>query len=325
MTPLCASRAATRRSSLTRKADMQTVTLTRGLPASGKTTAALKLVADSGGRTRRVNLDALRLMLDDNDGSVRNTREHEEVVLQVQDAAILAAVDAGFDAVLDNTHLVPRLPNRYKKLLATRDITFAVADFTDVPVEECIRRDAARDRPVGEALIRDMAKRLNAGRGITAERLNADRTPVAVEPSRPNWSLPAAVLCDIDGTLALHAGLRGPYDMEQCESDLVNGPVASALAVYANTGDQVILLSGRQEEVRPHTERWLAAHGIRYDELWMRPAGDRRGDDIVKAELFDAHVRHRFAVRHVWDDRDRVVALWRRMGLSCWQVAYGNF
>jgi predicted kinase len=304
---------------------MPTVTITRGLPASGKTTAALKLVAESGGRVRRVNLDALRLMLDSNDGTVRNTREHEEVVLQVQDAAILAAVDAGFDAVVDNTHLVPRLPNRYKKLLATRDVTFEVADFTDVPVDECIRRDAARDRPVGEALIRDMAKRLKAGRRLTAEQLNSGRTAVAVQPYTADWSLPPAVICDIDGTLALHGGLRGPYDMEKCESDLVNGPVASALAVYANAGDRVILLSGRQEEVRPHTERWLAVHGIRYDELWMRAAGDFRGDDIVKAELFDAHVRHRFAVRHVWDDRDRVVALWRKMGLSCWQVSYGNF
>ena len=301
---------------------MSTLTIMRGLPASGKTTAALKMVADSGGRIRRVNLDDLRRMLDNNDGSVRLGPAHEEVVLQVQDAAILAAVNAGHDIVVDNTHLVSRLPNRYKRLLATRHVRFEVVDFTDVPVEECIRRDAARDRTVGEKVIRDMAGRLRGRCPFTAEQLN-DR-PVIV-PYAPDWSLPPAVLCDIDGTLGLHGGLRGPYEMEKCETDLVNGPVASALAVYANAGDQVILLSGRQEEVRPHTERWLVAHGIRYDELWMRPAGDRRGDDVVKAELFDKYVRHRFAVRHVWDDRDRVVALWRRMGLSCWQVNYGNF
>lgn len=297
------------------------VYITTGLPASGKTTAALKMVAESGGRIRRVNLDALRLMLDDNDGSVRLGRNHEEVVLAVQDAAVLAAVDAGHDVVVDNTHLVSRLPNRYKRLLATRDVRFEVVDFTDVPVEVCIRRDAARARPVGEKVIRDMAGRLKGKCPFTAEQLN-DR-PV-IEAYVPDWSLPPAVLCDIDNTLALHAD-RGPYEMEKCETDLVNGPVASALAVYANTGDRVILLSGRQEEVRPHTVRWLEANGIRYDELWMRAAGDRRGDDVVKAELFDAHVRRRFAVRHVWDDRDRVVALWRRMGLSCWQVNYGNF
>ena len=69
----------------------------------------------------------------------------------------------------------------------------------------------------------------------------------------------------------------------------------------------------------------LAAKGVKYDELWMRAAGDQRGDDVVKAELFDAHVRHRFLVRVVLDDRDRVVAVWRRLGLTCWQVDYGDF
>ena len=59
--------------------------------------------------------------------------------------------------------------------------------------------------------------------------------------------------------------------------------------------------------------------------LWMRAAKDTRGDDVVKAELFDAHIRRRFHVRVVLDDRDRVVALWRRLGLPCWQVDYGDF
>ncbi len=89
--------------------------------------------------------------------------------------------------------------------------------------------------------------------------------------------------------------------------------------------DSVILLSGRGEEYREETEAWLAHHAVPYDELWMRPAGDTRRDDIVKAELFDAHLRHRYNVRLSLDDRDRVVALWRRMGLPTWQVNYGNF
>jgi hypothetical protein len=63
-----------------------------------------------------------------------------------------------------------------------------------------------------------------------------------------------------------------------------------------------------------------SGRGGRQDELWMRAEGDRRPDDIVKAELFDAHVRDRYDVRFV-----RVVALWRRMNLKCWQVAYGEF
>jgi hypothetical protein len=296
-----------------------TIHLTRGLPASGKTTRALELVAASGGRMRRVNLDDLRAMLDPGTPRERKSRAHEDTVLAVQDAAVLAAIDGGFDIVCDNTHLVANIPNRIKRIVAGR-ARFVVHDFTDVPVEECIRRDAARPNPVGEETIRSMAKRLDKWR-LTAEQLN---DVAQVEPYVPDLSLPAAVVCDIDGTLAIHAG-RGPYDLERCETDLLNAPVNQTLENHLNQGDAIILLSGRQEEYRAHTERWLAKQGVVYDELWMRPAGDRRGDDIVKGELFDAHVRYRFNVRMVLDDRDRVVALWRRIGLACWQVNFGNF
>lgn len=184
---------------------MLTVYVTQGLPASGKTTAALDLVRASEARVRRVNLDSLRLMLDDNDGSVRHGRAHEDVVLATQDAAILAAVDAGFDVVIDNTHVVPRLPARYKRLLASRDVEFAVIDCTDVPAEECVRRDSERVGGVGEQQIRGMNERMKSvrksGWRLTADWMN-DR-PV-VKPYVPTGTLPTAVLCDIDGTLAIH-------------------------------------------------------------------------------------------------------------------------
>jgi len=304
------------------------VHLMRGLPASGKTTRARELVAASNGRMRRVNLDDLRAMLDPGTDRERKSAAHEETVLAIQDAAVLAAVGGGFDIVVDNTHLVARIPNRLKRVLAGRAV-FEVHDFTGVPVEECLRRDALRPNPVGEQAILGMAKRLasvgKSGWKLTAEQLNDAPQAAAYAP---DCSLPAAVLCDIDGTLALHNG-RGPYDLDRLEGDLLNAPVNQTLQNHLNQGDAIVLLSGRQEgpggKYRESTERWLAGNGVLYDELWMRADGDSRGDDTVKAELFDAHVRGRFNVRMVLDDRDRVVALWRRMGLACWQVNYGDF
>lgn len=307
---------------------MPTIHLTRGLPASGKTTFARQLVEQSGGRVRRVNLDELRAMLDFNDGSVRRGPGHEDTVLAVQDQAVLAAVHGGFDVVVDNTHIPARIPNRLKRVVAGR-ARFEVHDFTHVPVEECLRRDAARPRPVGERVIRSMAERLasvsKSGFRLTADYLNDIPAPALYVPDA---SLPWAVLCDIDGTLALHAG-RGPYDLDRLETDALNSAVNQTLLNHLNQGDVIVLLSGRHEgdegQYRAATERWLAKNGVLYDHLWMRGANDRRGDDVVKAELFDRHVRGRFNVRMILDDRDRVVALWRRMGLSCWQVNYGNF
>lgn len=296
-----------------------------GLPTSGKTTAARALQAEAAGRMRRVNLDDLRAMLDLPDPERGRSYRHEQTVLAVQDAAVRAAVDGGFDVVVDNTHLTSHIPKRLKAAVAGR-ATFVVHDFTDVPVEECLRRDAARERPVGEEIIRILDdKRRNAKKGgwrLTAEWLNDQPT---VEPYVADPALPSAVMCDIDGTLAL-TGDRSPYDFSRCGIDVLNEPVRYALDAFRRAdGDTIVLLSGRGEEHRPQTEEWLQRHEVPYDELWMRPLGDTRRDDVVKAELFDAHVRHRYAVRVSLDDRDRVVAVWRRMGLPTWQVNYGDF
>lgn len=303
---------------------MPVVHVMTGLPASGKTTAARKLQAEAGGRMRRVNLDDLRAMLD-LPVTERRSWAHEQTVLEVQDAAVRAAVDGGFDVVVDNTHMTPHIPKRLKAAVAGL-ATFTVHDFTDVPVEECIRRDAEREKRVGEEIIRILAdKHARAARGgwrLTEAWLN-DQPPV--EPYVPDPSLPAAVMCDIDGTLAL-TGDRGPYDFTRCEVDLINVPVRQALRAFRHAdNDTIVLLSGRGEEYRAQTEAWLRTHAVPYDELWMRAAKDGRRDDVVKAELFDRHVRHRYAVRVSLDDRDRVVAVWRRMGLPTWQVNYGAF
>ncbi|MFE3558082.1 AAA family ATPase [Streptomyces sp. NPDC059193] len=302
-----------------------------GLPASGKTTAARALQAESGGRMRRVNLDDLRSMLDLPDPERGRSHAHEQTVLAVQDAAVRAAVDGGFDVVVDNTHLTKHIPKRLKAAVGGL-ATFVVHDFTDVPLEECLRRDAAREKQVGEEIIRILAdkhqKARKGGWRLTAEWLNGTSGEVAAPPVREyvaDPALPAAVMCDIDGTLAL-TGDRGPYDFSRCELDLLNEPVRHALDAFRRAdGDVIVLLSGRSEEHRPQTESWLRRHRVPYDELWMRAAGDTRRDDVVKAELFDAHVRGRYAVRVSLDDRDRVVAVWRRMGLPTWQVNYGDF
>lgn len=302
------------------------VHITTGLPASGKTTRAMELLADAKGSIRRVNLDSIRTMLDGPAAHDVWSHRHEGVAQDVQAAAVRACLAQGFDVIVDNTHLGARSLSAVRKVFAEfDDLAFAVHDFTDVPLEECLRRDALRENPVGEEAIRRLDKRhQGAAKGewkLTPEWL-ADRfVPTSYVADA---SLPKALLVDIDGTLALNVS-RGPYDFERCGEDSLNDPVAEAVSLYAANGHRIILLSGRGNEYRPQTEGWLGAHAVPYDELWMRPAGDTRRDDVVKAELFDAHVRDRYAVSHSLDDRDRCIRLWRQMGLSSWQVAPGNF
>lgn len=306
---------------------MPTVHVMTGLPASGKTTAARAMLAESKGRIRRINLDDLRAMLDySGDGERVWSHAHEQTALGIQDSAVREAIAGGFDVVVDNTHLTPHIPKRLKAAALGR-AAFQVHDFTGVPFEECLRRDAARENSVGEDVIRRLAanhaKATKNGWRLTDTWMND--TP-SVEPYVADPGLPSAILVDIDGTLALNTGTRGPYDFSRCGEDALNESVRRAVVSFrlANN-DDIVLLSGRGEEYRQQTEAWLVKHDVPFDELWMRPADDTRRDDIVKAELFDEHLRHRYNVRVSLDDRDRVVALWRRMGLPTWQVNYGAF
>ncbi len=135
------------------------------------------------------------------------------------------------------------------------------------------------------------------------------------------------ILCDIDGTIALR-GDREPHDHDSSMEDAVNWPIVRICdALHASGTYDIVLMSGRQEKYRIVTEYWLHTHNLfsyRLD-LVMRKTGDERTDAIVKKELFE---QHPFLRRRTWavlDDRNSVVKMWREIGLTCLQVADGDF
>jgi hypothetical protein len=139
-------------------------------------------------------------------------------------------------------------------------------------------------------------------------------------------SLPVAWIVDIDGTLALRSS-RDPYDWRRANTDEPNRPVVlavQALAAHPNVS-AIIAISGREEKVRDITVDWLTEWGVPYDKLFMRADGDYRADEVIKEEIYRQQLEHRFSVAAVIEDRDRVVRMWRRIGLVCFQVAEGDF
>ena len=87
-----------------------------------------------------------------------------------------------------------------------------------------------------------------------------------------------------------------------------------------------VFCSGRDDGARDATVAWLDEHvGVRYADLLMRRAGDMRADSVVKLELFDENIRNEYNVLGVFDDRQSVVDMWRSLGLTCFQVAPGDF
>ena len=144
------------------------------------------------------------------------------------------------------------------------------------------------------------------------------------------------VIFDLDGTLALiderralAAKPNGKIDWkkffapENINLDKPNYPVITAFNAFAEQGFKMVILSGRDAISRTETRQWLKSNGIHPDILWMRPQGSFTPDDILKkAWLDELGAENVFCV---FDDRDKVVQMWRNNGLTCFQVNYGNF
>ena len=135
----------------------KTLTMTRGLPASGKSTWAKQSVLDAPiGTTIRVNKDDLRIMLH----SKRHSYENEEQVLKVRDLIISSSLKDGVNVISDDTNLSPRHENRLRAIAKEFGVEFVVKDFTDVPMDTCISRDASRvEGYVGAQVITEMSHR----------------------------------------------------------------------------------------------------------------------------------------------------------------------
>jgi HAD superfamily, subfamily IIIB (Acid phosphatase) len=147
------------------------------------------------------------------------------------------------------------------------------------------------------------------------------------------------VIFDIDGTLANNEERQklldhGNYAANSAQrwaayfSGIPNDkPVDSIVELAGVLGENylIVLCTGRGEENRLATEQWLDKHGIQYDELVMRPAGDFRKDDVVKGEMLDALLAEGHSIWLVVDDRNSVVKMWRERGLTCLQCAEGDF
>ena len=58
--------------------------------------------------------------------------------------------------------------------------------------------------------------------------------------------------------------------------------------------------------------------------LFMRGQGDRRPDDIVKTEIYEAFIRGRWDVLLALDDRPRVIRAWQALGVPVFDVQPGS-
>ncbi len=287
-----------------------------GLPASGKSTWAKEFCEK--------NTDWVRVNRDD----LRNMRgkywvpKQENMISDWEYESVVTALSYGLNVILDATNLNEDRRNSF--IASLDDHPVQKLDFQvelmhfDVSVEECIKRDAKRANGVGEKVIRGMYDKYLAP------------APVVYDE---DYNLPHCVIFDIDGTLAENNSGRSPYDWKRVGEDDVKVPIKKLLDMALNwkasdhtPAIEVFVFTGRDGSCHEETIKWLKDNDIFYHQFFMRGEGDTRKDSIVKKELFEEHIRGKYYVDFVVDDRDQVVDMWRKeIGLTCFQVDYGNF
>jgi phosphoglycolate phosphatase-like HAD superfamily hydrolase len=144
------------------------------------------------------------------------------------------------------------------------------------------------------------------------------------------------VIFDLDGTLALIDERRQLaalpngkinwdvfFDPRNIALDKPNPAVVEMFKTLSRDGYEMLILSGRDARSQTETIAWLHENDIFFDGLLMRPEGSFTPDDVLKKSWLDNIGADRVVC--VFDDRDKVVQMWRDNGLTCFQVAPGNF
>lgn len=152
-------------------------------------------------------------------------------------------------------------------------------------------------------------------------------------PATPN-----AIIVDIDGTISnyghrkhyLESMQQDRHDDKRPEYDVFNRaavhdePIREIISIVhwaQHVDTKIILMTGRSDKYRDITTEWLTLHQVRYDHLFMRKQGDYSSDAAAKRELYMSHIAGKYNVLFVLEDRDKVVDMWRALGLRCLQVA----
>ncbi len=169
------------------------------------------------------------------------------------------------------------------------------------------------------------------------------------------------VIFDLDGTLAIIEKRRikagSPtgdkptqskmdwdvfFHPDNIKLDKPNPPVIKCAQMFHEQGFRVIIFSGRNDINFKETKEWLSEHNVPYDLLVCRPDKFKEEswpvadgnpatpamrfmpDEILKKAMLDTFV-NKDNVFCVFDDRKKVVDMWRDLGLTCFEVEEAHF
>ena len=291
----------------------------QGVPASGKSTFARSLVLKDKSYVI-VSRDAIR--------EARGEYwipEHEDYISDIEEFEIRSAIKHNLNPIIDATNLNPKTIAKWKNLAEELNVNIEFKMF-EIDFATALERDSKRERSVGKKVLERFFKDYFPG------QLNAyytdDRLKKLFYPY--NDEKEDCIIVDLDGTVCLHNG-RSPYDLTRVSEDIPNYPLVRFLQELI-CNKHIIFLSGREgtDQCRQDTINWLTENicssnfGYKW-ELLMRDKNNFEPDEVIKERIFHKEIEPKYSVLAIFDDRDKVVKMWRSLGLLCNQVYWGNF
>lgn len=299
--------------------------LYRGIQGSGKTTAALAWVKEDPINRVRINNDDIRNML-----GKYWVVEREPLVSEMKQYLTQAAMDRGYDIVIDNMNLNPKEVKFWEKVVELNnedpDGYKYEIEFKDffIPLEECIRRDAMRPNPIGEKVIRETWKRYK--HFIQTSEVEKYVNNLIKEDE----SKPYCLVVDMDSTLCFNTTKRPWYGEGAAEgmiNDVPNMGVLRLVEQWTKPGptaytNNLIIATGRDTSQEEVTKQWLAKYNIYPQEFYFRREGDYRKGVEVKKEQIEK-ILEKYNVVAIIDDCEPIVNMYREMGLTVLQPNKG--
>lgn len=294
---------------------MPKITILVGSPGSGKSTLSADLIRKYGD----ANIITSVYINQDTQG-----KEHLNI--------FQSAIKHKLDIIVDRMNFDKKQRERY--LNPTKEAGYETEIIVlHQNLETCLKRCNARDDHPTIRTEQDARKALDFF-------FSHYERPKLDEADKVNYVYPEitsqaeVIWIDADGTLCntdhRQKYMEGPKkDWKSFFDNMDKDPVNIWCKKIINTmrpNNIIVICSGRPDNFKAVTKKWLNDNNIFYDELFMRPRSDSRKDSIVKEIIMDFELLTRYkSILFCVDDRKQVVDMLRSRGQTVLQCAEGLF
>ena len=255
--------------------------------------------------------------------------EREPLISKLKEMITTTVMGEGYDIIVDNMNLNPKEVAFWKHIvegwnnIVDKDSVFnkyriEFKDFFDVSVEDCIKRDAGRQHPIGEQVIRDTWNKYKFF--IQTTQVEKLVNNLRIHDEYKN----RCIVVDMDSTLCFNTQKRPWFGEGSTEAMINDVPNQDVVDIIKALKDKfhIVIGTGRDTSQQEVTERWLNKHDIHFDACYFRTNGDYRKGVEVKKEQINKILK-KYDVVAIFDDCEPIVQMYRDMGLTVLQPNKG--